>query len=217
MTGGWKRSGRVVLATLIVALAGCIDAGDVGGPAAAVVATDGAVYDLLTATFPNPSGNGVSCDPSGQEPSSSLRSAAWIDSKGGELTISGGLINGVAVAHVLTVPAQTVQTPTLFCMRLVPNNHMRVKLEALAPAGPGKVINVGEAGFQQPVLLTLSYAPLSLTLTQSKQLGVVNDKETGAPVEPARSTMLLPGLRVQAELDHFSTWALGSKYAMAVD
>lgn len=220
MTGGRRNNRRVAVVALSIALAGCFDARDVGGPsdpAATVLATDGAVYDVVKATFPDPSGNGASCEVTGEEPGNQVQSAAWIDSRGGQLTIAGGLVNGVVAAHVLTVPAQTVSTPTLFCMRLVPTNHMQVKLKALALDENGRVVNVGEAGFRQPVVLTLSYAPLALTSTQAKRLGVVYDKETGAPVEPARSSVLLPGYRIQAELDHFSLWALVSKYAMAVD
>jgi hypothetical protein len=216
--------GRVTLVTLLIALAGCVDARDVGGPSAelqpasAVVATGAVSYELLKGTFPNPSGNGASCDVRGQEPSNRLQSAAWIDSSGGQLTISGGVLNGRAFGHVLTVPARTVSGPTLFCMRLAPSNHMQVKLEALALDAAGNVVDIGAAGFRQPVLLTLSFAPLNLTVPQARQLTVVYDRQNGAPLEAVRSTLLQSTYGVQAELEHFSSYAMASsKYAMAVD
>jgi hypothetical protein len=224
MAGGWISNRRVTLLTLVIALTGCSDAREVGGPsvepqpAAAVVGTNGASYDLLKGTFPDPSGNGASCDLAGQEPTSRLQSAAWIDSRGGELVISGGVVAGRAVGHVLTVPAQTVSSPTLFCMRLVATNHMQVQLLALTLDAKGKVVNVGAAGFRQPVLLRLSYAPLNLQPTQARYLAVVYNRGDGAPVEPMRMTGPPSLYSIQAALEHFSVYALAfSKYAMAVD
>jgi hypothetical protein len=224
MAGGWIGNRRVTLVTLVIALASCVDARDVGGPsdgvqsAAAVVATNGLPYELLKGMFPTPSGNGASCDIAGQVPGSPLQSAAWIDSRGGQLLVSGGVFAGREVGHVLTVPAQTVSSPTLFCMSLVATNHMQVQLQALALDAKGKVVNVGAAGFRQPVLLTLSYAPLNLQPAQARYLAVVYNQGNGAPVEPMRMTGPPSLYSIQAELLHFSEYALAfSKYAMAVD
>jgi hypothetical protein len=220
MKGIWMLSARAVFVAALIVTTSCTDTGErVSGPppdmspAAAVLDLTGESYELVEGSFPDPLGNGASCDVLGRRDPrpARLRSAAWIGPLGGTITIAGGQVGGKATAHVLIVPPMAVRSRTLFCMRLEPTNHMQVHLQAHALDASGKLVDVGENGFRVPVKLALSYLPANLSATQVRRLVVLYEPENGEPYEPMRSVSLLPLNAVVAELPHFS------KYAMAVD
>ena len=216
----WKLGARGVMVAVLLAGAGCTNTGEVPSglppdvvPAAAVLDITGESYELVQATFPNPRGNGVSCDVLGRpDPTPArLRSAVWIGPLGGTVTISGGQVGGKLTAHVLTVPPLAVPSRTLFCMRLEPANHMQVHLQARALDARGRVVDVGAAGFGVPVKLSLSYLSANLSSLQVQRLVVLHDPENGQPFVRTTSVSLPLLNTVVADLPHFS------KYAMAVD
>jgi hypothetical protein len=219
MKGIWIVGARVVLAAVLIVGASCTNTGGepIGPadllPAAAVLDITGESYELVQATFPNPLGNGVSCDVRGRrDPTPArLRSAAWIGPLGGTVTIAGGKVGGKLTAHVLTVPPLAVRSRALFCMRLEPANHMQVHLQAHALDTRGGVVDVGRAGFGIPVKLSLSHRSANLSSLQVQRLVVLYDPENGQPYERTTSVSLPALNAVVADLPHFS------KYAMAVD
>lgn len=220
MKGIWMLGARAVIVAVLIVGASCTDIGDGPSgppldmlPAAAVLDVTGESYELVQGMFPNPRGNGVSCDVRGRpDPTPArLRSAAWIGPLGGTITVVGGKVGGKLTAHVLTVPPLAVRSRTLFCVRLEPTNHMQVRLQAHALDARGKLVDVGTAGFRVPVTLSLSHLSANLSVTQVRRLVVLYDPENGQPYERTSSVSVLLLNTVVAELPHFS------KYAMAVD
>lgn len=213
-----RSSVRAAVLALLFIAAGCSDTGHspvaphVQQPSALVNGTLTS-FTLIEGKFPEPAGNGATCDVYGRPDASParLRSATWIGPLGGAVILAGGEVSGKVTAHVLEVPPFAVTGRTLFCMKLQPDNHMQVHLQAHAVDARNRLVDVGERGFRIPVVLTMSYASVNLSSGLASRVVILHDPEDGSAFEKMKGVSL-PALNiVVAELPHFS------KYAMAVD
>jgi hypothetical protein len=118
---------------------------------------------------------------------------AEIDKKGGALSIGD---------HVLYIPAGAVEKPTTFRMRKMPGD-IKVGLTATRKT-PN---DVGHAGFNVPVYLTLSYAngQNMKAIGQLKILWIKPDGSTEAQPSQVKSSDKV----VVGELTHFTDFGLG--------
>lgn len=122
--------------------------------------------------------------------------------------LSGGQIS--LAGHTLTVPAGAVSVPTVFTLTLRTTGYIDVDASALVTSLLGKVINVGEKGFNKPVKLTLSYArspnapadPSGITVL--RMLG----SSHADPHQPLSTTVDAQAKTATAYLDHFSGYCL---------
>ena len=120
---------------------------------------------------------------------------AVIDANGGELNIG---------PHRLLVPAGAVSHPTTFVMNKLPG-EIKVGLTAtrLLPN------DVGAAGFQKPVRLTLSYENAANVSSDAEgRLQVLWQKVDGS-FEAQQSYVDFGENEVRANLNHFSIYTLG--------
>jgi hypothetical protein len=123
-----------------------------------------------------------------------------IGSNGGSIQLAG---------HSVTVPAGVIGQPTVFTMTVPASGPVQVELTAVRSGAFGRDRNVGAAGFDgQTVTLTLSYAwatnagdPTDLVILRMHRDGTA---------EPLPVTLDAAGMRVTADLDHFSRYALAS-------
>lgn len=217
MNSGWTKAFRICALSVLLVSIGCGDLIDPLG------VTDRSVErprsldvnnapTLLFGFFADPRGNDETCLPAavGAGQTDRVSAAAWIDSRGGELTISGYDEHAASVSHTLTVPAGVVTESTLFCMALVPTNHMKVELTAYRVDANGQPVNVGRAGFSSPVYLTMALANVRLPQSATSRMGIVYEPESGPP-EKMQSVPTSLYRHAAAELWHFS------KYALALD
>ena len=112
------------------------------------------------------------------------------------------------MGHSLVVPAGAVSTPTLFTMTLPRLGYVEVELHATVRDLLGRLIDVGAAGFDRPVTLSMSYAratnvddPRDLVILH--KLG--NDRYEVIPSVLNQSTK-----RLTAQLEHFSGYCMAS-------
>jgi hypothetical protein len=117
-----------------------------------------------------------------------------IDENGGSLSIGN---------HVLTVPVGAVDGPTTFTMtKLVDEIEVGLTATRLLPN------DVGHAGFNVPVTLSLSYANAAEVPANLASLRVLWVKANGQ-MEPQPSALDTDGHVVVGTLSHFSKYALG--------
>jgi len=119
--------------------------------------------------------------------------SAIIDQNGGSLSIGN---------HVLTVPVGAVDGPTTFTMtKLVDEIEVGLTATRLLPN------DVGHAGFNVPVRLSLSYANATEVPADLSSLKIVWVKPDGQ-MEPQPSALDTAGEVVVGTLNHFSGYAL---------
>lgn len=117
-----------------------------------------------------------------------------IDENGGSLSIGN---------HVLTVPVGAVDGPTTFTMtKLVDQIEVGLTATRLLPN------DVGHAGFNVPVTLSLSYANAAEVPANLSSLRILWVKADGR-MEPQPSALDADGHVVVGTLSHFSKYALG--------
>jgi hypothetical protein len=102
--------------------------------------------------------------------------------------------------HELVVPPGAVELPTLFQMELVKSRQIMVDLTATRRGR-----DVGSAGFEKPVTLTLSYE--GLNVSDPTKLFILRVMPDGRH-ERLPSVVDLQKKTVSAELDHFSRYAM---------
>ena len=116
-----------------------------------------------------------------------------IDENGGSLSIGN---------HVLTVPVGAVDGPTTFTMsKLVDEIEVGLTATRLLPN------DVGHAGFNVPVTLSLSYENAAEVPANLASLRIVWVKENGSMVEQPSSLDATSEV-VVGSLSHFSAYAL---------
>lgn len=136
--------------------------------------------------------------------------SAWIDRNGGYVLLRAGTrANGQSDWYGLYIPEHTVNRPTLFTIRLANHVHLSFNLTAMQRQKNGGVVNVGKAGFKQPVYLFLTYAHAT-NVTDPSKLVILYDPEDGRPNERVKSAPQLTDQYVIAELAHFSRYAMGA-------
>ena len=158
--------------------------GDVAGPRQAVTVPGG--YTLIEDQL-DPSVNDLSV--------------------GRVIGLEGGSVK--LLGHSIHVPLGAVSQPTLFTMTVVTNGYVEVDLLALG--GLGGLIDVGSAGFAQPVTVRLTYAR-SPNVTDPARLLILRKLGPGYQgsyeVMPTRVNTTTK--TVEAELDHFSSYVMAS-------
>lgn len=126
-----------------------------------------------------------------------LELAEVIGVLGGEIRLMG---------HTLTVPAGAVSEPALFTLRIVNNGYIEVDLTAVAEGLLGGLVDVGAAGFDKPVPITLTYARAT-NVSDPQRLKVMRLNDDGRhEILPTRVNEA--GLTITAELDHFSRYCM---------
>lgn len=120
----------------------------------------------------------------------------------GVVTPLGGTLD--VLGHQLVVPAGAVSQPTLFVMIALPTSQIQVELYAF---DLGTWADVGDAGFEIPVQLSLSYA--TAEVNDPGNLVIVHVLPDGTRVR-LESVVDTENRRVTAFLDHFSRYALCS-------
>ncbi len=194
-TRSWAR--LLALPSLLVALAaaGCDDA----GPAGTLAAPD-AGSKTVVATGPGPYFQVLADD------GSSGVAAAVIGSAGGTVRLGD---------HHLSIPAGTVDRPTVFSIALTDPQYAKVYLTAIQITSDGRIYDLGAAGFSKPVQLTLSYARISETIDPSKLLilWARNDGTFAPMVTRLDSTTK----RLTADLTHFSGYVIGGNRDGSID
>lgn len=127
----------------------------------------------------------------------SLEVSQVISLLGGELRIAG---------HTLSVPRGAVTVPTLFSMRVIRNGYIEVDNSALLRGLLGRVLDVGERGFNRPVTVELSYARAT-NVTDPTRLKIMRLNPDGRH-EILPSVVDLERKTVSAQLDHFSRYCV---------
>jgi hypothetical protein len=191
----------IALAAAALFTASCNDASVTEAPAIraqfddVVPGSDGKAYTLV----------------SGELSTTTRSASAWIDREGGIVFIEGDSVNGKPQMWGLYIPKNAVRRPTLFCVRMVGNFHAQVHLTAHEQDRKGGWINVGKAGFREPVYLLMTYA-YATNVVDPSTLTILYDPENGGPFQTTKSFRYLLENNdfVIAELSHFS------KYAMAM-
>ena len=206
---------RVFAAALLFVSAACADVPElvsVERETQASTRVSASAPQMLAGFFNNAQGNGASCVPneSALDVPSQIQSAEWINSRGGEVQITGTDATGRAIAHMLVVPAGAVTQPTLFCMRLDPSNHMAVELFAHTVAEDGSAISVAKYGLAQPARLYMAYSTAHDDRQDSRRIVIVSVPTSG-PVE-----------QMETAAERFDGYAHArvqrlSKYALALD
>lgn len=120
--------------------------------------------------------------------------------------IQGGSLS--LLGHRIDVPAGAVSRPVLFTMVVSTPGFIEVELDATISGLFGRVIDVGGAGFDRPVQLSLTYAratnvedPADLVILRRLPSGAV--EELPSRVDGDRQT-------VTAELEHFSRYCMAA-------
>jgi hypothetical protein len=177
----WLRRSLMLLSG--VALAACADGGD---PAArllqpgAPLADNGTAWHKVAGTMPQ------------------FRVSQVVDVTGGVLSYGG---------YSLTVPAKAVTQPTEFVMESVNGGYLTVRLTATR-VGSKLSNDVGEAGFQVPVLLSEQFdAPGGLP--EWSRLVIAWERPDGV-LEPVPSAINPATKVITGRLSHFSQYVVAS-------
>lgn len=120
--------------------------------------------------------------------------------------INGGSIS--LLGHTITVPAGAVDRPVLFTLLLARPGYVEVELDATISGLFGRIIDVGERGFEKPVALTLTYSRATNVSDPSKL--VILRLLPGGAIEEMPSTLDTQSRTVTAQLDHFSRYCLAA-------
>lgn len=117
----------------------------------------------------------------------------------------GSLVN---MGHRLVVPARAVDQPTTFTLGVLLNGQTRVDLTAYAPGNSGNE-NVGEAGFDRPVRLDMTYSRADNVKDERKLVVLrLNPAGMGALHEALPTTIDRSNDRATVWLEHFSGYAM---------
>ncbi len=122
-----------------------------------------------------------------------------------EIGPSGGLIVG-ATGYSLVVPSGAVLQPTVFTFESLSSGYLKVKLTATA-VGSSDLNDVGRAGFQVPLTLSLSTAGAEIDLN-GKGVTIVWVRPDGV-LERMPSSFDLTTKIATGKLTHFSQYAVG--------
>lgn len=129
-----------------------------------------------------------------------------IDQAGGRLHATD-LLTGSS--YDLVVPAGAVSGPTIFTLVVPPGNHYEADLTAQVRQADGTLLDVGKRGFQHPVTLSIRYlSPLELIIPSKLFIAWIDDNGAILQGLPSKSSLLTT--TVQADLAHFSRYALAS-------
>ena len=112
------------------------------------------------------------------------------------------------VGHRLVVPSGAVDAPTTFEMSALLNGNVRVDLSATAPGASGR-IDVGEAGFDRPVRLDLTYERAT-NVRDARKLVIIRLNPLGmdAVHEVLPTTVDPSNERATTWLEHFSGYIM---------
>jgi hypothetical protein len=188
---------RLLMMAAVALLTAC-DAGTVSPPAferpsfSGIPASNGRVYTLVL----------------GNIPTAKLSASAWIDKKGGYVTLDGPMVMGRRTLHTIYVSERAVLRPTLFTMEVEPGEGIAVKLTAKVQERNGTWTDVGAQGFREPVYLVLSYA-MATNVVNPNSLTILYDPENGTPHQPVKSFVPTQDKFVVGELWHFSRYVVG--------
>ncbi len=120
--------------------------------------------------------------------------------------IEGGSLS--LLGHRIDVPAGAVNRPVLFTMLVTTPGFVEVELDATISGLFGRVIDVGGAGFERPVRLTLTYA--RATNVEDPADLVILRRLPGGAIEELPTRLDEGGRTVSAELDHFSRYCMAA-------
>lgn len=177
--------GRVAVLLLCLLPLGC----EPGGPSSTLAPTSPEIARSM-------SDDGSYQLVQGGIPTGELRASQLIDSGGGEVHLAG---------HALLVPEGAVEEPTLFSMAVVPGAYVEVELVALVGD-----VNVGESGFADGRVVTLSLSYASATgLDDPERLTIVHRRDDGQ-LEPLVSAVDRRARTVTTGLRHFSRYCLAT-------
>lgn len=109
--------------------------------------------------------------------------------------------------HSLELERGAVQRPTLVTLRMVANGHIEVEATALASGMFGRIVNVGERGFDAPVRLNLSYARATWQ-EEPERFVIVRRLGRDGPFEHVRGSVDPSRRIVTAELQRLAGYAL---------
>lgn len=184
MFRSWLRS-RTLPALILLAVAGCVDA---GLPTGAEPPAPGALSAARS--------TGELEKVSGVMPAFFVE--AVIGAEGGSLGVPG---------YTLTVPRGAVQQPTHFTFESVASGSVEVRLTATSL--DSRIANdVGSVGFRVPVLLSFSYEP-SGGMPRWARMVVAYVRDDGS-LERVPSTINPPMRLITGRLGHFSQYALAT-------
>ena len=188
---------RLLMSAVVVLFTAC-DAGNVSDPAGVRVQRD---------DIPGSDGRNYHAV-SGNIPLSKMTASAWIDRKGGFVTLDGPSINGRWNGHAIYVPENAVKERTLFTIAMEPGDGVAAQLTAKVQERNGTWTDVGAQGFRKPVYLILSYAGAT-TAPDVQRLKVALDPQNGAPHQIVKTYVFTGDDRfIAGELPHFSRWVM---------
>jgi hypothetical protein len=123
------------------------------------------------------------------------------------LNISGGTISVAGIT--VDVPAGAVTVPTLFTVFALPTPVIDASLTAVIPQWLGRVLDIGERGFNKPVTITMSYAQATNVVDPSKLVIVYYNYDENR-LEALPSTVDTVRKTVSARTRHFSKYGMAS-------
>lgn len=118
-----------------------------------------------------------------------------IGASGGELHLG---------THTLEVPAGAVDAPTVFSMSRAADDLLRIRLSATRDSHN----DVGAAGFEKPVRLSIDFSAAEDLPNDVSQLEVIFFRPDGL-VEPFSTFLDVQDKKATGELPHFSDYGLG--------
>ena len=128
----------------------------------------------------------------------------------GGLSISGviGILGGTLNlgGHTLVVPPGAVTVPTLFTLTLPTDKYVNIDLLATVQTLLGGLLNVGEKGFNKPVVLSMTYKRAT-NVTDPSKLFIAYMPRYGAP-EKLPSIVDQNKKLVYSVLPHFSKYCM---------
>ncbi len=122
------------------------------------------------------------------------------------LGLDGGLLS--VLGHSILVPPGAVDRPALFSIEVQRNGLVEVDLTATARDWRGRIIDIGEQGFDEPVTLTLSYE--RATNVDDPDDLVILRRLPGGGFEELPTTVDRQNKTVSAQLDHFSRYCMAT-------
>lgn len=121
--------------------------------------------------------------------------------------LNGGSLH--LLGHRLVVPSGAVDQPTTFSLGVLLNGHTRVDLSAYGPGNSGNE-DVGEAGFDRPVRLDMTYDRARVSRRNEDNLVILrlNPRGLGYLHEVMPTTVDERRDRATTWLEHFSGYAM---------
>lgn len=123
------------------------------------------------------------------------------------LGLDGGTLT--VLEHRLVVPRGAVDRPTMFNMTALLTGYIHVDLTAVAPGNSG-LFNVGEDGFNRPVLLNLTYERANVDRRDEDDVVILrlNPRGLGYLHQVMPTTVDESRDRATTWLDHFSGYSM---------